>query len=410
MEGPRFTQESLETSLGAAGSRLPRLPRAKQLQLRKWLASQEACSLTPELRLRASIASGRPVEATSLVSSLLARTFPVEDLLRFSTRLSTKKGLVDSTAFLHASADSIHYERPATRPQDFRRISGGLQKWSRWVLSQKASLSEATAIELASILSLLAGRLPAPKRPSRGAAARSTALLKQLLSIAKAVILTPPTVELCTRNLGIVLGVRLSCREQTLTELLEAQGVADWVGWLVRGVRVSIEDLATRGNADKLSEISSQCGAHPRLEEAAKGAARSVLERQAGILSADVQRWLQRYLGILRTTPAVQVEHVSAANRPEISQLALALLRAWDARADSRNAGEAYDTLKDVCDRFFNLRLGGDVGATVQPDSRLFQIDGESRPEGGFVLRRPWAECRDADTWRIVIRGVISRA
>ncbi len=410
MDESAFTRDSLETSIGGAGWRLLPLPRAKQLQLRKWLASQEARILTPELRLRASIASGGPVEAAFLDSSLLSRTFPAEDLLGFSTRLSAKSALVDSTAFIHALADSIRSERPAIRPQDFRRISGGLQKWSRWVLSKKASLSEAAATELASILGLLLTRLPATKGSNRGATARSKAMLSQLLSVAKAVILTPPTVESCTRNLEIVLAARLSCREQTLGELLEAQGITEWFHWLLRSVRFSIEELATRGNADRLSEITSQCGVHPRLEEAAKDAAKSVLGGMAVTLSEDVQRWLQRYLGIIRPTGTPQVEHVSASERPETSHLALALLRAWDARADSKNASEVYATLKDVCDRFFNLRLGGEVGGTVQLDSRLFQMEGESGTKGPFVLRRPWVEWRGGDTWRVIIRGVISKA
>jgi hypothetical protein len=267
-----------------------------------------------------------------------------------------------------------------------------------------------TGRELASLLRLLTGMLPSPKTSTKGGSARSKLLLTQLLSAAKAFILIPHTVDLTASNLDILLGAKLCCREEALTEILQAEGVADWVEWLEGGIARAIEDLATRGNIDRVSEITAQCGVLPRLTEVAKEAARSVLMKESSVLSLDVQRWLQRFLGSVRSTDGFQVEYASGSERPEISQLALALLRSWEARGDSRHAQEAHETLKDVCEKFFNLRFRGEVGSRGEPDSRLFQMEGGSLPGGEFVIRRPWIEWRDGDVWKVVLRGVIAKA
>jgi len=267
-----------------------------------------------------------------------------------------------------------------------------------------------TGRELASLLRLLTGILPSPKTSAKGGSARSKLLLTQLLSAAKAFILVPHTVDLTASNIDILLGAKLYCREETLAEILQTEGVADWVEWLEGGIARAIEDLATRGNIDRVSEITAQCGVLPRLTEVAKEAARSVLVKESSVLSVDVQRGLQRLLGSIRSTEGFQVEYASGAERPEISQLALALLRSWEARGDSRHAQEAHETLKDVCEKFFNIRFRGEVGSRGEPDSRLFQMEGDSLPGGGFVIRRPWVEWRDGDAWRVVLRGVLAKA
>ncbi len=409
MDDSHLTKETIEGWLGPTGSRLQRLPRPRQVRLRRWLASQDSGVLTAEARLRVALASGGPIDATALESVLLSRTLVLNDFLRFAKRLSSRRPTVDAEPFLLGLIESIRAARARLELKELRRIVLGLQRWSRWACAQKATLSVGTGRELASLLRLLIGMLPSPKTSTKRGLARSKLLLTQLLSAGKAFILTPHAVDLTASNLDILLGAKSCCREEALTEILRAEGVADWVKWLEGGIARAIDDLATRGNIDRVSEITAQCGVLPRLTEVAKEAARSVLKNGSSVLSLDVQRWLQRFLGSVRSTDGFRVEYASGSERPEISQLALALLRSWEARGDSRHAQEAHETLKDVCEKFFNLRFRGEVGSPTEPDSRLFQMEGGSLPGGEFVIRRPWIEWRDGDVW-VVMRGVVAKA
>jgi hypothetical protein len=410
MDDSQLSKETIEGWLGPAGSRLQRLPRARQVHLRKWLTSQDSGVLTAESRLRVVLAAGAPIDAMLIESTLLTRTLAPDDLLRFATRLSTKRPTIDAESFLLGLIESVRAARSRMELKELRRIIGGLHKWSRWVCTQNATLSAGTGRELASLLSLLVRRLPSSKASTRGATAHSNVILKQLLSNAQTLVQVSHTVDLTSINLDILLGARLCCREEALTEILQEEMMVGWVKWLEDGISGAIEDLATRGNSDRISEITAQCGVLPRLEKVAKEATRSVLAKGSSMLSTDVQRWLQRFLGMAPSSDGLRIEHASGSERPEISQLALALLRTWDAKGDSRHAQEAHETLKDVCEKFFNLRLRGDVGSKAEPDSRLFQMEGGSHPGGTFVIRRPWIEWRDEDAWKVVLRGIIAKA
>lgn len=400
---------SVELMVGMPGSRLPRLPRSKQLKIRAWLKTAEPEHvLTPEMSIRAKVLSGVPVEKEFLNERVLASALTESDLLRHANRLSLPTTTIDFSVVFRVLEQVIR-ESPSPLPsQRVRRICLGLQRWSRWVASKNAVLSAESATVLADLLSILLRRAASRKGSGKNVRKWKQSLTELSLSLACTATGASISQEVCVAYLRLLQSLRMLAGKDVVDELVSREAVERWSVWLSDGTGKLFEELARLGHLDDLKGLAVLSEEHPRVLKAIRSTARRLWDEEAAVLPEPVQEWLQRYLGI-KASALGEVEFVSRSERPEISQLAAALLRSWDARNDSRTANEAFQVLEDVCKRFFNVRLGGAIGATVRMDPRLYEVEGGTKPEDILVIRRPWVEWREGEAWKVIIRGVIGK-
>ena len=104
-----------------------------------------------------------------------------------------------------------------------------------------------------------------------------------------------------------------------------------------------------------------------------------------------------------------KVEFADPMERPEIFQLATALLHAWEARGEGAKAGSSYEVLSSAAKNFFALSLMGEVGKVAAFDHRVHESLGPAA-EGRVVLLRPWVEHEIEGIRKVVIRGIVRQA
>lgn len=114
---------------------------------------------------------------------------------------------------------------------------------------------------------------------------------------------------------------------------------------------------------------------------------------QGATLNEDTQSAIKN---ILFGEPIVQktFELIKEEDSSGVRQLATALISSWEARNDGDRALDAFNLLSSIAEKFFNLKLGGDVGAIVNSNKVAHEaLDGIVLPDNIKVqIIRPWVE------------------
>lgn len=405
-------KDAVEPMVGRSGSPVHHLPRNKRLQLRKWLGVTESIEqiLSPESHLRALLASGMPIRKELLDHLVISKALNTSDILRYGPMLSVATTTIDSSVLFQALEKSIRELSPSLSLPSVRNVRRGLQRWTRWIASGEGVLSPESAIGLIRVLNLVLTRVTKPKGRAKKLHEATKSFVRTILSLAGHPTNPPLNSELCLASLRLLKNARDIVGEDTFEDLLTTDDTKTWFDSIRADLPVVLDGLAFAGCLDDLSELAALSKHLPAVESIVRLSAENLWRTKAALLPGNVQKWLQNYLGIAQQVRLGKIEFVSPSERPEIAQLGLALLRAWDARQDSQAAKQAFEVIQDVCRKFFNLRLGGDVGARVRFDPRFHEVDEETKGQGELVIRRPWVEWREGETWRVIIRAVVGSA
>lgn len=399
----------VESIIGPSGSPIPRLPHDKRLQLRKWLATTESVDkiLPRESYFRALLASGTPVRGELLDPAVIFRALDASDLLRYGHMLSVT--IIDPSALFRALETTVRELSFPLSPKTARRLSLGVKRWTGWLASRKATLSQGGVLGLLRVLDLLLTRTSKPRGRSEKSRERTNSFVRAILSLACSSSSGPIDPEVCLAGLQLLEHAKRTAGEDVFNVLLLEGAGKRWHESIRDSLPAVIDGLVSAGSLDELNELSNLSKGFSTLEQVVQSSFRSLWETKAAVLPGYVQKWLQDYLGIGAQDRLGRIEFVDKSERPEISQLGLALLRVWDARQDSEAAKQAFEVLQGVCNKFFNLRLGGEVGSRVRSDPRFHEVLEESSGRGELIIQRPWVEWREGETWKVIIRAVVAK-
>lgn len=404
-------QNAVELMVGPSGSSMPRLPQAKRLEARKWLsATSESEKLLPlESHLRARLICRLPVPSDLLNPAVISRALSPSDALRYAPMLSVVTTKVDTSLLFRAIAKVFEESVSSVSVQTLRRICVGLKGWKRWVASRSAKLSCETAIELLNLCVLLLTRVHEPRKRAQGLREQTVSVVRVLLSLS----VPPPNLLLkagpSLASLRLLSAVRNAVGEDAFEDFVACDEGKKWVDPLRDGLPEVFEELAVAGLVNELTELSRLSQMVPGHESAVRQSANNLWKSKVAFLSGHVQKWLEEYLGIAQG-PGLVLEFVMKSERPEMPQLALALLRAWEARETGDAARGAFEALEGVCGKFFGIRLGGEAGSRVMFDHRFHESEHGLREGGMVVIRRPWVEWRDGQQWKVLIRALVGRS
>lgn len=399
---------AMESLLGRAGSPIPRLGRTQRSKVRVWIASEPARqSLPPDVLLRAILAAGQPIERALLEPAILANSLGMNDLLQYAPRLSVFEAKVDSTAVLHGIEDGLRKSPTPISMKVARSICSKLHRWRRWLASKRAVPSDQTAARLLQLLAVLLKRIVRPKGKGEKTQEKIGSLAISILSLAFLPSSESPDPALLLDTLRLLEAARQFAGDERFEDLLKDPRRQWWLNSCLEILPEAIKSLAIEGRIRELDEVAATCESFPAMSEQIRNVTSNLWRTKAGLLTESVQRWLQAFLGISDKGRVGTIQLVDQSEKPEIAQLGLALLRAWDARHEGRAAMQAFETLHQVCRNFYGIRLSGEVGERFEYDPRFHEPDGEIRRTRKVILRRPWVEWREGERWRVIIRGVV---
>jgi hypothetical protein len=390
--------------IGPPKAAIPILSSRDKRRLSKAIA-RDTSGYESWMLLRAFLSTRRMPSRDLINTQTICEALRATDILKYSRRLMVSHQTIEAEALFTALRRELEsYRSTPTFPSLCRNLVRSL---TRWIDSFRhdgtnslTGLTELSFLDLISFLASSATSTIAEGKRSSSPEKRLSTLM--YLSFKVAAHSNNPVTLIKLKDLLEMTNRRLS--SSSFESLIESEPVSRLAESVRQRIAECARDLIVKGRVD---ELNSLIGLSRSLsyENTLKDGILDAWNEERGLLSADTQRFLQRYLDLefkqRGITLADQGESV------QISQMAVALLQLWEAREDSPRVAEAFRMFVTFAERFFNLRLHGKVGSEVDFNPRIHEISVPAI-SGRVVIRRPWVEWTEDAISKVIMRAAVA--
>ena len=405
-------RDDIPQLIGQPRAPIKKVPKNKKEHIKTWIENirQPDDSAAPELLLRAYLSIGNSPPPQTLEASTIIDALKLEDILRFAKKLCLSSQTIEASALFAALQtalqDSVRLHPPLG---SIRKIIPNLNKWLEWVDSSQASLTEATEIGLLDLLSLAISSTAHTRRLSGKQSDKAKKMIIPFLDLLFRVVAKSTYIETFTRAMKQLETVKSNFSSSFLELILEDERRHQLLEKTLERMPIYVRKAAYDGRVDRIEAVAMGASVIPGGNSRFLAVIREIWNEGVGKLTDEIQELLRGYLKI---DEGIIPKSITFADRSEdlrIPQMAVALLSSWEAREDSPRAAESFKVLNSVAQRFFNLRICGQVGSVVKFDSRVHEFPRTPIGEGQVMIVRPWVEWVDGSCTKVIIRAVVEK-
>jgi hypothetical protein len=382
-------KKDLKSQLRASGSTLTGIPKT--------------------LLLRAFLASGKEPLSSLLSVDTISKALTLRDSVKYGGKLVQKiiafKGS-DLFAALALMVGKGRKEAPSL--SELRPVMGFTKKWTTNVLASGGRLSPETEESILDMIRLISEYIKPPKTLDDKAISKFKSqvlpLFETLFLIAgqsrsygtyRAVLMTSEL--LINRYPSLIVNDIFS--DETMTKQVDS-----FKSNLADGIR----DLIREGNVARFMELNRLMGEMLDMRSIFIETAKRMWNSEGASLDIDMQ---SKIVATLSPDSAVLQQFRFARNTDDssITHLASALLSSWDARNEGPVAVHSFHLFSSVAEKFFNLKLGGEVGTIVKFKRSVHEAVGDVAvlEDTRVQVVRPWVEWASGEKKRIIIRAIV---
>jgi len=380
-----------------------KLTRIRDKAIRAVVESNLHSDTPPEILLRGYLAlSKRPPEAL-LDPSTIMSTLTISDCFTYLNQLSVRRQQVDSAAVISSVAAQLRQNPSLLSSSILMRLNRLASMWLR--RNTAADPDSATISKYLETALLIVGA--SPTRQFSGTKNSSQKHLIALVRYALAVGASYGGILDIHTLLALVTQSERQLHIDFNADRSEDHVLADALDRFSQRIFAEVQATAERGDTTSLSRLTQQL-LDTRYWKSITLARLDDLRELRAQYSYDVQELLARMSSRDQPTDAPFVFHADPAVSQTTLQLAVALLRAWDARTEGPLSAEAFQTLQSVLRDFFGLRLRGTQGETVTFNPRTHETADGRVCQGTAQLIRPFVEFTDNDISHVIVKGLVA--
>lgn len=403
--------EDITLLIGKLRTPIKKAPRNKKKQIKAWVADSKNISVQSELLLRASLSIGENPLPHILQASTIIHALEPLDIIRYAKRLSLSSQTIEATAVFVGLQTALQESAAAETPSQLvRKIVASVKKWLKWVDSAHGNLTETTETALLDLILFLIRKVAPSKKLSGKKLEKFKKMILPLSDLSLGLVaksLFPETLIRTMRLLRIISeNVSISFLEEILEDDKRYQLLEEALGRMPTYVKKAAYD----GRVDRLETMATSVTLIPSADLRFQAVIREIWDKKSAVLTDEVQKFIYEYLKI---DQGFAPRAITLADRSEdlrIPQVASALLSSWEAREDSLKGAEAFKVLNAVAQKFFNLRICGEVGNVIEFDSRVHEFPGAPIGEGQVVIVRPWVEWTEGSRSKVIIRAIAEKS
>ncbi len=396
----------LKAIIESPGTPLPRLSKAELAELRGSFRNlqPELEQLDPILALRYSLALNLPVPDRSFRTEAIGSALTLEDLIKLSPKLTPKIRVPILMPYMGALAISINRLRRPLTPGDAKSIKRRMSSMRTLLKDQRHDVSaEEAAVEL----NKLARAIVANLNLKTDKDCRSgEALAKDLLGPSLASMRPPSTPARLLSGLEIINSISSKFGSMFMAQQIEGHLSAKALQSATEGLVEQVRKTAQMGQLRELQELVRTAKGSPLFQDTLTAALTSLWHNDAAQLDMSTQDVIRSELGLAGKGREATMELVDESEKMEVTLMASALLKAWDAKDDGPKAALAFRSLSETVSKLYNIRLGGTVRSTADFDPNLFEWVHDKRSKRPRIVR-PWVEWNAGKNWRVLIKGLV---
>jgi hypothetical protein len=387
------------------GTRLPKLSQSEFMVLRDFFKRTQSESgwRDPLTALRYHLVVRHPIPSSFLSAETISRAIVPEDLLKFSSKLAPKVKVTLLQPYLVALKTAIQRHGGNINLATVKLIRDRIKFYQRDIRAQINLNSEDIPLALNELIHVVVTNIKMKRETDRRIAEE---LAKDFLDLVFASVVANTSHKIIITGLSVMQALSTRLYSEFIERVLDEQPRADQWELVQKSLLERIRDYAVKGFSSDLKELIGSIKSLPVPEEFLTSSLKGLWGKDAAQMEFTVQEMIRSELGIKTKSARPNIEFVDKSERPEVTLVASALMKAWDAKEEGPKAATAFRSLSDVASRVFHLRLGGAVGTEVNVNPNAHEWFNEKRSERVKILR-PWVEWNDGKNWKVMIKALV---
>lgn len=397
--------------IGPLQTPIQKIPTSKKQLIKAWIADNgdQNVLTQPEILLRAHLSIRENPPPQMVQASTIIGALERGDILRYSKRLCLSSQIIDATALFVGLKTAFEKSTYQTPFQLIRKIVPSVRKWLKWVDSIEGCLTETTEIALIDFFALLAQRA-APSKGLSGKKLKSVEkMITPLFEFSLGLSAKSPHLKTLIQTMNLIgfIGEKFSI--SLLEDVLEDENRHRLLEQTIKRIPDHVKESAYKGRVDRIEDMSRAVRRVYTANMQFRKTICELWEKEAGTLTEEVRQFIREYLEISQGITPKSITLADQSESLQVAQLATSLLSSWEAREDSARATNAFHLLHSVAQKFFNLKICGQVKSIVQFDNRVHEFPGTPIGEGQVVIIRPWVEWTEGSHTKVIIRAIVEQ-
>lgn len=407
------TIQDITAKIGEIGDPLPKLSSREKKEIKTFFRKfhPDTTEISAELLLRAYLLTNEPINSEMCSVKNIASTLKLNDILKNVKKLSQRRSFVSSAAVFYAMGEQIRsFYNLKLDLKTIKSIISSIDRWQKWVESSKSTLTDETEEAVIEQIKDLSTLMPTPKNLDDKNIKKYRNQISPLLSIVLSIASKSNSFKTLQLTIETLYAIREKFPSLIVNDILAEEKLSKQLEIVKRNVFENINYFVKNAETDKLIELYRMTSEKLDIRDDFVGHLKNIWDTQGAMLNEDTQTTIKSILfgETFEVRPPVLVTEVRES---ATIQIAAALLSSWDARNDSHRALDSFKILKAVGDKFFNLKIGGDVDSSVSFNKIIHEtIDNKTLPENTKVkIVRPWIEWENERKKVVLIKALVER-
>lgn len=406
-----ITLQDINEKIGGKGTPLRKLSLKEKKELKVFLRglSTNNPDISADLLLRAYLSASEPISSEMKTVEIIGSSLKLNDILKNIKKLSQEKSLINSAAVFKAiNEEAKSFYKFKLDLKTMRPIISGIHKWLTWVESSNSTLTNDTEEAVIEQAKNLLIAMPAPKDLNDKTIKKNKAIIYPLLAIVLSIASKSDSYKTYRLSIELISAIKKKFPSLIMNDLLSDEELSKNMEILKNKMLEKIYSFVVNGETEQLIE---SCRIPVEMSDLKSDITKNLVDiwdSKGATLNENMQSVIRSIL-FNETDFKGADDFFAKENKSSVKQLAAALISSWDARNDSPRALDSFKILQSVAENFFNLKIRGDVGATVNFNKIAHEVlDKIALPENTKVqVIRPWIELEDKNKKEILIRALV---
>jgi hypothetical protein len=395
---------------GLAGTPLTKIPLKDKKRLKAGLAAlqQKPHDIAHEVLLRAYLLSGEKPNAKIKSAEIIANALTLKDVLRNANKLTDHTLIADGENLFAAIKLIIKMSGKAGLNQTtIKAVIGYTQKWWEKAVLTKSKLTDKTEDSIIALINELYLRIDPPKNLDDKVIRKFRLFLYPMFKILLGVAAQSSSSQTPRLSYRTVVKMAKKFPSSIVNNILTDESLSNDLETFKQTMLKSVETVVLNGDLEQLRELNGMIDETLNMRALFIEKIRTFWDCSGATFNREIQLFI-RTIVFDEPVRHKSFELTKENEQSNINQLASALISSWVARNDGPLALDSFRLLSSVAEKFFNLKIVGDVDAIVNFNKFAHEAVGNAvlSENAKVQIVRPWVEWNGEER-KVLIKALV---
>jgi len=395
---------------GLAGTPLKKMPPKDKKRLKDSLTALQQIphNIPQELLLRACLLSGGKPCTETKTAEIIANALTLKDALHNASKLIDSTIVIDGeNLFTAIKLITKLPDKTMLKQTSIKSIIGFTLKWWEKALSKKNRLTDKTEYSIIALVNELSQRMEPPRNLDDNVIIKFGLFLYPMFKVLFGVATKSSFPQTSLLSYRTIVKITRKFPSLIVNSILADGNLSNDIEAFKQTMLKSVESIVLNGDLEQLREFNGVIDETFNMRVLFIERMREIWDSYGATFNQETQRFIRNVIFDEQATYK-PFELVKEDEHSNISQLAGALISSWVARNDGPLALDSFRLLSSVAEKFYNLKIGGDIDTIVNFNKFAHEATGKAVLYENTTVQivRPWVEWIGKER-RIIIKALV---